>query len=171
MRQGGRLSVSELFESLQDIARELGWRHRECIVLLDGDGAALRIWAASRYFPRFIIVDSTDQQNILTTCPFTGVFLDLVCEQIPISSLAPYQISAPVERSGFFGHEREIDKILRQPEKNFAVIGVRRIGKTSLLKEMRHRPKWQESLELHEALSCPPALRQQLKDQGNRFVR
>ncbi len=33
------------------------------------------------------------------------------------------------------------------------------------------RPKWQELLEMQEALACPPSLRQQLKEKGNRFVR
>ncbi|MCP4601098.1 MAG: ATP-dependent 6-phosphofructokinase [Proteobacteria bacterium] len=35
----------------------------------------------------------------------------------------------------------------------------------------KDRPKWQELLEMQEALACPPSLRQQLKDRGNRFVR
>jgi len=33
------------------------------------------------------------------------------------------------------------------------------------------RSKWQELLELQEALACPPKLREQLKARGNRFVR
>lgn len=32
------------------------------------------------------------------------------------------------------------------------------------------RPKWQEALELQQALACPPKLREQLARQGNRFV-
>lgn len=32
------------------------------------------------------------------------------------------------------------------------------------------RPSWQELLEMHEALACPPALREQLRTSGNRFV-
>jgi 6-phosphofructokinase 1 len=32
------------------------------------------------------------------------------------------------------------------------------------------RPKWQELLEMHEALACPPGLREQLRASGNRFV-
>lgn len=32
------------------------------------------------------------------------------------------------------------------------------------------RPKWKELLEMQEALACPPALRQQLRERGNRFV-
>jgi Cdc6-like AAA superfamily ATPase len=41
--------------------------------------------------------------------------------------------------SGFFGREREIARILKQPDTNFAIIGARRIGKTSLLKEVHRR--------------------------------
>ncbi|UCH96918.1 MAG: ATP-dependent 6-phosphofructokinase [Candidatus Aminicenantes bacterium] len=32
------------------------------------------------------------------------------------------------------------------------------------------RPKWQELLEMHEALACPPELRDKLRERGNRFV-
>lgn len=133
------LTASELAESLKDVAREHGWRHQDCIVLLDGDGVALKDQVASQYFPRFVTVDAADQQNILAARSFTGTLLNLICEQIPISNLAPYQTSAPVEGSGFFGREREIGRVLRHPEISFAIMGIRRIGKTSLLKEVKLR--------------------------------
>ena len=35
---------------------------------------------------------------------------------------------------------------------------------------LEDRPKWKETLELQQALACPPKLREQLASQGNRFV-
>lgn len=129
----------ELAESLQDVARQQGWRHRDCIVLLDGDGQELKAQTSVQYFPRFVVVDEIDQRKILGAHSFTGALLDFICEQVPITGLAPYEISGPVEGSRFFGRGREIDKILRQEGTNFAVLGIRKIGKTSLLREVRQR--------------------------------
>jgi hypothetical protein len=133
------LSTIRLAESLRDIAQGQGWRRRDCLVLLDSDGQRLKARLVNQYFPRFVVIDAGEQQGLLASPSFTGGLLDLVCEQIPISSLAPYQVGAPVEGSAFFGREHEIDRILRRPETNFAIVGVRRIGKTSLLKEARRR--------------------------------
>lgn len=134
-----RLSAQELIESLQDVADQQGWRHRLCVALIDAPGQELQALAGARYAPRFIVIDAGAQQRILTAHSFIGAFLDLVCEQIPLANLAPYEVSAPVEGSGFFGREREVDKILTHAETNFAILGSRRIGKTSVLREVRRR--------------------------------
>jgi hypothetical protein len=134
-----RLLAPELVESLRDVAREQGWHHRQCIILLDAGGTDLKDQVSTQYFPRFVIVDAEDQDNILAARSFTGSLLNLVCEQVPISSLAPYQTSAPVTGSTFFGREREIARMLTQSETSIAITGVRRIGKTSLLREAHRR--------------------------------
>jgi Cdc6-like AAA superfamily ATPase len=136
---GERLPAVELVESLRDVAREQGWQHRQCIILLDAGGADLKDQASTQHFPRFVVVDAEDQRHILAARSFTGSLLDLVCEQVPISILAPYQTSAPVTGSAFFGREREIARILAQAETSVAITGVRRIGKTSLLRELYKR--------------------------------
>ena len=75
---------------LLNMARERGWRHQNCIVLLDRDGGGLKRQLAYRYFPCFVIVDVTDQQKILAASSFTTALLDLICDQILIANLAPY---------------------------------------------------------------------------------
>lgn len=134
-----QLSLVHLVESLQDVVRQQQWQHYECLVLVDGDGLALKARTAKSYFPRFIVIDAADQQQIQAAHSFTGALLDLICAQVPLTSLSPYQVGAPVEGSSFFGRQREIDKILRKVETNFAVVGIRRLGKSSLLKEVRRR--------------------------------
>ena len=134
-----QLSPIHLVESLQDVVRQQQWQHHECIVLLDGDGTALKARTAKSYFPRFVVIDAADQQQIQAARSFTSALLDLICAQVPLTSLSPYQVGAPVEGSSFFGRQREIDKILRKVETNFAIVGVRRLGKSSLLKEIRRR--------------------------------
>jgi hypothetical protein len=55
---------------------------------------------------------------------------------VPISYLSPYETRAPVTGSRFFGREHEIGRVLANPDTNHAILGIRRIGKTSLLREI-----------------------------------
>jgi len=132
----GQISATELAESLCETAREHAW-HRECFVLFDGEGQDLKAQTANNYSPRLVILDAADQSKILAAHSFKNAMLDIVFERIPISRLAPYELSAPVSGAGFFGREREIDRILSHPDSNFAITGIRRVGKTSLLYELR----------------------------------
>ncbi|UCH95041.1 MAG: orc1/cdc6 family replication initiation protein [Candidatus Aminicenantes bacterium] len=141
--EAAELRPAELLESLQDVAREQGWRHGECIVLLDREEQGLKSLAANRYLPRFVIIDSNDQHDILEASSFTNDLLDLICDQVPISDLAPYEISKPVTGTRFFGRSSDIQKVIMKSDTNFAVIGPKRIGKTSLLREINRRLKEQ----------------------------
>ena len=64
--------------------------------------------------------------------------LDLVSEQISLATLAPYETRSPVSGSRFFGRDYEISRILNKPDTNFAILGIRRIGKTSMLHQILH---------------------------------
>ncbi|MEW8199273.1 MAG: ATP-binding protein [Candidatus Thiodiazotropha endolucinida] len=61
--------------------------------------------------------------------------------------LSPYQKSKPADGWRFFGREKEIRKITQTMD-NFVVVGARRIGKTSLLKELT-RILTKEGYEVH----------------------
>jgi len=129
-----RFSHDVLAESLLDEVREKNWRYREVMVLINGDGTELKAHLAGRS-SRFFFVDEADQQEILIAASFTYAMQKHFCEQMPISSLAPYECGEVVEGARFFGRKKEINDIIRHHAANFAVIGVRRIGKTSLLRE------------------------------------
>jgi len=133
-----RFSADELAESLLDVVRTNSWRHRDVLVLLDGDGQELKAQVANGD-SRFIIVSAAEQRQILAAVSFTNALQKHVCEQIPISSLAPYAYGPPVVGTRFFGRKREINDILRHETTSFAIMGVRRIGKTSLLREIERR--------------------------------
>ncbi|MCZ7648260.1 MAG: hypothetical protein M5U26_23880 [Planctomycetota bacterium] len=70
-------------------------------------------------------------------------FMDLVLEECDLESLSPYESQAPV-REMFYGREGLVKEILRS-QKGYALVGTRRMGKTSLLfrlqDEIRKRPK------------------------------
>lgn len=133
------LSSEDLVEGLRDVARERGWLHRSCICVLDGDGSDLKVRLSDQHTPRFVILDADDQLGILGAHSFTAALQGSICAQIPISELAPYEISKPVTGSRFFDRESQIRRVIHRAHANFAVVGSRRIGKTSLLREVEHR--------------------------------
>jgi hypothetical protein len=129
-------SPQQLLESLQDVVREERLGRRTVLVLLEGDSAPV-LRQVSKQIHNFVLIGSDEQQKIVQSRRPTGELLDLISNQIPISHLAPYETNAPVVGSRFFGREFERDRILSNPDSNFIVLGIRRIGKTSLLREVK----------------------------------
>jgi hypothetical protein len=129
-------SPNQLLESLQDIVREERFGRQTLLVHLDGDGEAVRKHISTQLH-NFVILGTEDQQKIIHSRRPTGELLDLISNQISISHLAPYETNAPVTGSRFFGREFERERILSNPDSNFIVLGIRRIGKTSLLREVK----------------------------------
>jgi Cdc6-like AAA superfamily ATPase len=132
------MSVAEISDSLSDLTRLRGWLKRPSVVLADADGSALKSRLAGRSSPTLVVIDSEDQRSVLAARSPTGRLLDLISAQVSIARLAPYVDRQPVCGSRFFGRDREINSIL-DDESNFAILGIRRIGKTSLLEEVRYR--------------------------------
>ncbi len=126
----------QLLENLQDVVREERFGRQTVLVHLDGDAEPIRKHVSNQ-FHHFVILGADDQQKIISSRRPTGELLDLISNQIPISHLAPYETTAPVTGSRFFGREFERDRILSNPDSNFVVLGIRRIGKTSLFREVR----------------------------------
>lgn len=58
-------------------------------------------------------------------------------DTVDITVLDPFTFAGPCPDNMFFGREREVRQILLSPKQSFAVVGPRRIGKTSLLRQLR----------------------------------
>lgn len=114
------------------------FQDRVPILIVEGRSAELRELVKLR-LPFSVILDEDDVRQITTGTITAKRMLDLISQQLPISALSPYEISSPVIGNCFFGREYEIRTILNHPKTNYVIIGVRRIGKTSLLLEMRRR--------------------------------
>jgi hypothetical protein len=56
------------------------------------------------------------------------------CSQFNVSELNPYSITRSAAGSMFFGRDRELRRLLEDPD-SFAIVGPMRIGKTSLVKQ------------------------------------
>jgi len=124
-----------LFESLVDVLRERSLTRQIVLILLDGDSAPLLKLAANPLYS-LVVLGCDEQERITGSRRPSGELLDLIASQVSISSLAPYETRAPVTGSRFFGREYEIARVIGNPDTNHALLGIRRIGKTSLLREV-----------------------------------
>ncbi len=128
-------SPQHLVQSIADVRREARLGRQIVIVLVDGDARPLQRYTSSPLY-NLVILGEEEQQSIHESRRPSGQLLDLISSQVPISTLAPYETRAPVTGSRFFGREYEVSRIVGNPDTNHAILGIRRIGKTSLLREV-----------------------------------
>jgi hypothetical protein len=128
-------SPRHVVQSVQDVIRERNLDRQTLLVLVDGDSTPLLRYTASPLH-NLVVIGADEQEKIRQSRRPSGELLDLISTQVPISNLAPYETRAPVTGSRFFGREYEMSKILGNRDTNYAVLGIRRIGKTSLLREV-----------------------------------
>lgn len=132
------LAERELAQSLAELIRLRNLTERNPIVLVEGNGAGLRA-ALQRTLLPALVLDQSDQNAIHASRRPTGELLDRLSAQMALTLLTPYETSKPVSGSGFFGRELDLRRILQGGASNFAIMGIRRIGKTSLLREVERR--------------------------------
>ncbi len=132
------LTPLDLAEEIRDAVRQQLWQNETILVLVDGPAPQLRDHLAGSSV-QFIVLDEAQQKEVMAAPSPTRVMLDLVMTQIPRSQLAPYQTSRPVTGSRFFGRQSYLNKIINRPKDNFLIIGIRRVGKSSLLREVERR--------------------------------
>lgn len=128
------VSSQHIMQSLGDVMRERNLTRQIVLVLIDGNSFPLFRYKTSLNH-NLVLIGSEEQKNVLHSRRPTGELLDIISAQVPISYLSPYETRAPVTGSRFFGREHEISRILSSPDTNHAILGIRRIGKTSLLRE------------------------------------
>ncbi len=132
------LPVRELAQSLADVIRTRNLEDRHPILLVQGSGEGLRSFLRTALVPA-LVLDHAGQTAVQMSRRPSGELLDRLSAQLDLSALAPYETSKPVTGSRFFGREFEVRRILQSPESNFAIMGIRRIGKTSLMREVERQ--------------------------------
>ena len=88
----------------------------------------------------FIVLSQDAILDILIARRPAQALTRTILEQVDLSVIAPFITSGPVRETMFFGRDAEVKLLVEQASKNnFAIIGNRKIGKTSLLKRARLR--------------------------------
>ncbi|OGO27491.1 MAG: hypothetical protein A2Z16_17295 [Chloroflexi bacterium RBG_16_54_18] len=151
------ISARDLMQSLADVVRERNLGRQITLVLVDGNSQPL-LRLKSGLVNNCVLVGADEQKEILRSRRPSGELLDMISAQIPISNLSPYETRAPVTGSRFFGREAEINRILSSTESNHAILGIRRIGKTSLLREIERVLKEEQDMAHVIYLECSDLL-------------
>lgn len=131
-------SPERILGTLKDIILQLQVQDRIPIVLLEGRCAELRRLANEPPY-YMVVLDEEDMTSIINSRSPSDELLARIRYQVPLSFLSPYEVSAPVTGGQFFGRDYEIRTILSHPDTCYTIIGTRRIGKTSVLKEVQRR--------------------------------
>ena len=124
--------------SRRAVAREGGWHNAITRLFVDGAADALRPHVPPTT-PKFVFIEREEQRLIAQADSPSRLMLDILMRQVPRAQLAPYESSRPVFGSRFFGRDTEINRIKNHPDRSYVVTGLRRVGKTSLLKEVMRR--------------------------------
>jgi photosystem II stability/assembly factor-like uncharacterized protein len=87
----------------------------------------------------FVVMDYHDLYRIFVAKDPEKRFIRMLLEQVDLTVVSPYVTAGPVPENMFFGRDYELKTITRTiKNKNFAVVGGRKIGKTSILTKL-HR--------------------------------
>lgn len=82
----------------------------------------------------FIVLDGADIRNLLAARDHGHRLVEIILDQVDLTVVSPYVTSGPVPANMFFGRDYELKTIVRTiRDTNFAIVGGRKIGKTSVL--------------------------------------
>ncbi|NIR04994.1 MAG: hypothetical protein GTN82_06175, partial [Candidatus Aminicenantes bacterium] len=86
-----------------------------------------------------ITIDENELKKIAFSMQPAEVLRKIILGKLPPQRISPYQTSGPV-KAALYGHKGMINQITGSPGKSFAVVGARKIGKTSLLHRIYDNP-------------------------------
>ena len=82
----------------------------------------------------FIVLSGNDLRELVIARDPGQRLVEIVLQQVDLTVVSPYMTSGPVPENMFFGREHELKTITRKiADTSFAMIGGRKIGKTSTL--------------------------------------
>lgn len=135
-----RLGMDTVLELTRQELVIRGERPGSAFILLDipdQDGKFQSSFSVDPYWA--LVLDSGSIQRGLTDANPKRWLVDTIRHGVPLRFLSPYDPNQPVVGSNFYGRATEINSIMSHPDRSYAIIGGRRIGKTSLLKEIERR--------------------------------
>ena len=94
----------------------------------------------SAHVQDFIVLSEDDILDILIARQPVQVLVQRILAQVDLTVVSPFVVSGPVPDNMFFGREEETKTLTQSAATaDFAIIGNRKIGKTSLLQRTRRR--------------------------------
>ncbi len=128
-------------DALIDLMRKLKVIQRFAFVIVFSDSRRVQeklVDKGLRPSYDFIVLDEDNLRDVLIAEDARKVAIQAILPQTALTAIAPYVTAGPTPPNAFFGREREIRTILDMLRRNnIALLGGRRIGKTSILHRIR----------------------------------
>lgn len=140
----GAHTVQMLVDAI-DVMRETGYFAlvvplEPAIPELDTAAQLRQAIAQSPHVQDFIVLSQNQIHDILIARNPTQALAQQIVGQVDLSVISPFVISGPVPETMFFGRDAEVRLLFENAGKtDFALVGNRKIGKTSLLQRTRRR--------------------------------
>ncbi|MFN8387570.1 MAG: AAA family ATPase [Anaerolineales bacterium] len=107
---------------------------------LDIPGRLRRAIDNSPFAHDFVVLSQDNLLDILIARYPERILSKFIGEQVDMSVISPFVVNGPVPTQMFFGRDKEIRQLVEHAgQRNFAIIGNRKIGKTSLLNKVEAR--------------------------------
>jgi photosystem II stability/assembly factor-like uncharacterized protein len=98
-----------------------------------------RVIKAAPYAHDFVVLSNNDVIDILIAKSAERGLAEKIGGQIDLNFISPFIVNGPVPPQMFFGREKEIRQLVdHASSRNFAIVGNRKIGKTSLLNRVEN---------------------------------
>lgn len=134
-----------LIADLHDIMRVLNATAFFALLIVVGDQQTREDTGAARlkrWFwggaDDFIVLDYRDLMSLFLASDAVRRLVDIILTQVDLTMVSPYVTAGPVAENMFFGRDYELKTIMRTVrDRSFAIVGGRRIGKTSVLTQVQ----------------------------------
>jgi WD40 repeat protein len=136
-----RLRAVDRSEVPRDVFNELG-RASEVTLALGATAAQRKeLSKLARRQPGMLVApDGAELTRLMLAEDPTDELARLIARYVPVPQLSPYQTGGGVNRPNlFFGRSGQLAQIMGRDPANYLIVGGRRVGKSSLLKEVQRR--------------------------------
>jgi len=139
--QGHKLSEADLVDLRYILTHTLPYPTQVVLLLADEEqtSEALPLLEQVRqtYSCDIVLLSCQNIRHVLIAKDPSRRFRQLVLSQITLTAISPFVVTGPVLDMMFFGREHELREITEHADTaSYALIGGRRIGKTSILKRL-----------------------------------
>jgi tetratricopeptide (TPR) repeat protein len=140
--QGPQLSREDIIEVCSELSQEHKVNRAVIILPLEGpprlDARAAVKYVRGAYSYDVILLDARRFVGLLQAPDARRAVRELILSQLNLAHLPLFKTEGPVYEANFFGREKELGEIIeRIGTSSYVIVGGRRIGKTSILKQLQ----------------------------------
>ncbi|MFZ5518273.1 MAG: AAA family ATPase [Candidatus Zhuqueibacterota bacterium] len=129
--------INEIFYHIKKSLYSKNLQEKICFIYFDGKSSELQELIKSSYLD-IVLLGRADIVKVVFSDHKRAMLVKLISEQHGISIISPFSYTRVPTGGMFYGRKEQMNKLIRSNfETNFAVVGSRRIGKTTILLNLK----------------------------------